>query len=74
MGVHLRGTNVLCPSCSWAVRMSIPRSRKRVAWECRRVWQLAGVMMFALRVASLTARCIVLSSRWWRPYDRDLGP
>ena len=46
-----------CPRSSWTVRMSYPASRRWVAKACRKLWQLAGLGMLALRTAAYTARC-----------------
>jgi hypothetical protein len=53
-----------CPSKSWTVRMSIPRSSRWVANACRREWQVARFGMAARRMASLNWRGRDFSCRW----------
>jgi hypothetical protein len=50
----------LCPSSSWIVRMSWPRSSRCVANEWRKVWQLAAFVTPASGTARFTAFCTTL--------------
>lgn len=70
-GVDHCGAHVLWPRSSWMVRMSCPRSRRCVAKEWRKVWQLAALLTLASAMARCTAFCTTIGSRWWRPWAPD---
>ena len=62
-----RGATSLWPSNSWIVRISYPFSKRWVAKECLKVWQVACFVIPAMRTAFFIARCTMLSWIWWRP-------